>query len=390
MGRQLFVALIAPVDRQEKRVGVRDMKHHGDPQLRRFIEDGSKPFVVDSQQVPGPIADAQSKIFPEFDALGSMIHEPFETIERRLDKVVLFHAGPVHPTDRGEAFRVGLMEFVNDPDGLIACLHGDVDDALNVAGVHDAQDVEWVERIQVIVIVNHREACALHVMLDSHQSGLRLKLAERKGHFSFRRDHGHEVVVDFPAGFGHLATFPGKECRSKKFCTRSLSRNASVPPTPRVESAPVTFPAYAHALGGKPLSQPNKNPALKLSPAPIVSTGCTDTPSTINVSPATRTTDPRDPHLTAMQGTRASSARASSNVFFPVMRQASPSFGSSRSTNSRTSGSTPPHSPLGSSLVSSEMVKPASFNSLKSAGTSGSRPRSRNRDDRWKCLADLR
>src|SRR5450631_2011763 len=90
MCRQLLEALIAAIDRQEKGVGISDVEHDRDPQLSRFIENGRKALIVYLQQRSGAIAHAQSKVFPELDSFGSVLHEPFQPIEGQLDKVVLF------------------------------------------------------------------------------------------------------------------------------------------------------------------------------------------------------------------------------------------------------------------------------------------------------------
>src|SRR5258708_22776555 len=190
------------------------------------------------------VAHAKAKVLPKLDSLGAVFHQPFQSIESLFDEVIVFHAGPIHPTDRGKALSIGGVKLVDHLDRCIASLHGDVDDALDAAGIHDAQHIDWVKGVEVVVVVNHREPCALHVMFGCNQGGLRLKFADGKGYLGLRRNHGHEVVIDLSAGFSHcLLPCPGKECSCKKLCTRSLSRNASVPPTRSVESAPVTFPA---------------------------------------------------------------------------------------------------------------------------------------------------
>src|SRR5271170_259930 len=57
------------------------------------------------------------------------------------------------------------------------------------------------------------------------------------------------------------------------------SRKASVPPGRSVDKAPVMLPALPHVRRSRPRSHADRNPALKLSPAPIVSTGSTGTAS---------------------------------------------------------------------------------------------------------------
>src|SRR6202167_4205700 len=112
------------------------MEHDRNAQLRCFIKDRREPLVVHPKQISLSIAYAQSKVLPELDPLGAMLHQSFQTIETHLHKVIAFHTRPVHPADGGKALSIGSLEFMDDCDRLIARLHRDVDDAFDATGVH--------------------------------------------------------------------------------------------------------------------------------------------------------------------------------------------------------------------------------------------------------------
>ena len=54
-------------------------------------------------------------------------------------------------------------------DGFVAGLHSDVHHAFDAAGIHDAQHVNRVESVQVVVVINRREPRTLHVMFLVHE-----------------------------------------------------------------------------------------------------------------------------------------------------------------------------------------------------------------------------
>ena len=156
-----------------------------------------------------------------------------------------------------------------------------------------------------------------------------------------------------------------------------------MPPGRCVDNAPEALPAAAHSSNGSPRRYALKKPALKLSPAPTVSTGSTGTVVALYRFPPAWTIEPRLPHFTATTGTfRASTSSALSTSSVPVIRLASSSFGSSTSTNPSSSPSGSPHRSSGSSFVSSERVRPRSFNSRKRRGRSACNPFIRNREER--------
>jgi hypothetical protein len=61
---QLLVTLVLRVDGQEKRVGVRYVKHDRNVEFCRFVEQRSEPFIIDLEKLAPRIDEAGSKILP--------------------------------------------------------------------------------------------------------------------------------------------------------------------------------------------------------------------------------------------------------------------------------------------------------------------------------------
>jgi hypothetical protein len=57
------------------------------------------------------------------------------------------------------------------------------------------KDIAGPERVEVIVVVDDREAWMLDDVLRGFQGGARLEVAERKSDLSSRGDHGDEFVL---------------------------------------------------------------------------------------------------------------------------------------------------------------------------------------------------
>jgi hypothetical protein len=57
------------------------------------------------------------------------------------------------------------------------------------------KDIVGAERVEVVVVVDDREAWLLDDVLRRIQSGARFEVAERKCDLSSRGDHGNEFVL---------------------------------------------------------------------------------------------------------------------------------------------------------------------------------------------------
>src|ERR1700735_2243747 len=86
------------------------------------------------------------------------------------------------------------MEAIYHPQGLVANLHGDVDDLFDATGVHDTQHMFRVLCVQMIVVVDYGIARMMDLMNGSLEHGLGVKVAERKRDVCLRCDHGYELV----------------------------------------------------------------------------------------------------------------------------------------------------------------------------------------------------
>ena len=78
---QLFIALIASVDRQKKRARVGRVKHHGEAQVGCLFKQRREPLVIDAQQLACGVANMQAKVFPELDADRPMVGKPLQPVQ---------------------------------------------------------------------------------------------------------------------------------------------------------------------------------------------------------------------------------------------------------------------------------------------------------------------
>ncbi len=180
-----------------------------------------------------------------------------------------------------------------------------------------------------------------------------------------------------PIQFGAEATgrISGKRCLAKKASRWAALRNASTPPGCVVESAPVMLPARALSSGLCPESHAARKPALKLSPAPMLSRASTGTEGIDVRRPPYCTSAPSLPHFTAIIGTIGESASsASATVARRDILHSSSRLGRRMSISGKISWRTPPQSPDGSSFVSSETVSPRDFRLAISLGSRDAGP----------------
>ena len=105
--------------------------------------------------------------------------------------------------------------------------------------------------------------------------------------------------------------------------------NPATPPNDRMERAPQMFPSLRHRAGGSPRSQAWRKPALKQSPAPVVSTAVTAGGSAHNNRPSASIAAPRGPSFrtTVRAPARASERSIASGSRSPVRRSASTALG---------------------------------------------------------------
>src|SRR5713226_4085473 len=75
--------------------------------------------------------------------------------------------------------------------------------------------------------------------------------------------------------FFYLVVVLNAESAARNSRNAERLRNASVPPHAVVENAPARLPYSRHLFRLAPFKYSRRNPALKLSPAPIVSTTLT-------------------------------------------------------------------------------------------------------------------
>ena len=124
-----------------------------------------------------------------------MARKPLQAQQTLLNKVALPDPGPVHPSDRRKPGRVCCSVALDLLDSFVANLHGDVDDVLDTATIHDRQHLCWILGIEVIVVVDHREARGLDMVLSSGQHRARLKVADRKSDLRPGLNHCDELVL---------------------------------------------------------------------------------------------------------------------------------------------------------------------------------------------------
>ena len=87
--------------------------------------------------------------------------------------------------------------------------HSDVDDQLDAAFIHDSQDVVRILRIEMVVVVNHRELRAPHVMLRNNEHGAGMVIAESQVHCRLGGYHLDESIFArrvFTHGYLQLAS----------------------------------------------------------------------------------------------------------------------------------------------------------------------------------------
>ena len=126
-----------------------------------------------------------------------------------------------------------------------------------------------------------------------------------------------------------------------------------------VDSAPAMFPLARQVGKSSPRRYECRNPASKLSPAPTVSMGSISRVGLAKRSVPHCARDPLRPSFTTTSGTNCESLwMAASMSSVPAALQASRSFGRNTSTLRNTSLKPSSQRSSGSSLVSSEMVRP--------------------------------
>ena len=97
MRHQLFKALVALIDWQEKRVRVCSVKHDRHTQLGRFLEHRREPLVIDPQQIARRIPQTRAQILPDFQTAGAVLHHLLEPIGAMAEEIGPVQIGPVHP-----------------------------------------------------------------------------------------------------------------------------------------------------------------------------------------------------------------------------------------------------------------------------------------------------
>src|SRR5207248_1213087 len=135
----------------------------------------------------------------------------------------------------------------------------------------------------------------------------------------------------------------------------------AVPPGAAVDRAPAAQPSAAAPARSRPSSSPAISPALKQSPAPVVSAGVTGGRLTRHRTEPSAHSAPRSPSLTTTRGPAATRAEtAPDRSATPLSRTASASFGSSRPTWAIAADRPGlAHRPDGSQLVSRDVMTPA-------------------------------
>src|SRR6185437_10573124 len=149
----------------------------------------------------------------------------------------------------------------------------------------------------------------------------------------------------------------------------------AVPPGAAVDSAPAAQPSAAAPARSRPSSSPAIRPALKQSPAPVVSAGVTGGRLTRHRKRPSAHRAPRSPSLTTTRGPAATRAEtAASRSSAPARRIASASFGSSRPACAIAADrSGLAHRPDGSQLVSRDVMTPAERAAENNAPSPGPR-----------------
>ena len=129
-------------------------------------------------------------------------------------------------------------------------------------------------------------------------------------------------------GPGPFGTLP---CSSRS--TSAVVTGRPVPPSAVVDRPPTTLPQRRHSASGRSSNHAFRKPALKQSPAPVVSTEATEIPGACNVCPPVRAYEPLAPSLTITRGhSAASAAIASPRSALPAIRRASAALGRKAST----------------------------------------------------------
>jgi len=189
MSRQLFIALVVPIERGKERGGISGMKHGWNTQFRGLVDNRRQPLIVHPQQRAAGIPNRSAKILPELDSAGSVLHQAFQPIHAELRKVTALNAAPIHPSDGGKTIRCCLMKPVHGLDCGLSRQHGDIHHLLHAAGIHDAEHRLRRLRIEMVMKVDDRESR----LLDNRSRNLKLRarcvVAEEKIHFSFGANH---------------------------------------------------------------------------------------------------------------------------------------------------------------------------------------------------------
>src|SRR5690242_8445996 len=149
----------------------------------------------------------------------------------------------------------------------------------------------------------------------------------------------------------------------------------AVPPGAAVDSAPAAQASAAAPARSSPSSSPAIRPALKQSPAPVVSAGVTGGRLTRHRTEPSAHSTPCSPSLTTTRGPAATRTEtAASRSSAPARRIASASFGSSRPACAIAADrSGLAHRPDGSQLVSRDVMTPAERAAENNAPSPGPR-----------------
>src|ERR1700722_112774 len=195
VGCKFFVALIETVDGNKESVRIGGVEHHWDGELAGFLEQRGELVAVVSEEIAAGVVQLKTEIFPQFHTAGSPFDEALQTLDGAGEETGLVQIVPIHPGDGAKAAFGSIPEFPDHTECRFAHLHGDVEDALDSAGIHDRKNCLGILRVKVIMIVNGRYQGRLELVSWRNKHGLWFKRAERQLDFGLGGDHGDKLVL---------------------------------------------------------------------------------------------------------------------------------------------------------------------------------------------------